>query len=333
MYEIRLCKASEIEKLKDFIDTVWKKNHILSRDENILRWQHFNDAQDSFNFVVAYNTESDKFDAIMGFIPLQHFDKSLQANNNFWLALWKTDEINAKRKGLGADLLLYFQKKYNPSSIGVVGINSVVEKIYRIIGFQTGVMNHYYLINPELTQFKIAKVNNINKNISEKTNYVIKQLVNINEISDLQIKQHPHKSKEYFINRFLKHPTYKYTFYGVFSQEQLSLVLVTRKININNSSCIRVVDIIGSIKSLTSIETELIKLLKYEDAEYIDCYNYGIPDKYFINLGFKKRDDAVIIPNYFEPFEQRNVDIKFAYKSCSDNYIIFKGDGDQDRPS
>ena len=38
------------------------------------------------------------------------------------------------------------------------------------------------------------------------------------------------------------------------------------------------------------------------------------------------------IPNYFEPFERINVDIYFA-ASVSKGLVLFRGDGDQDRPS
>ena len=69
-----------------------------------------------------------------------------------------------------------------------------------------------------------------------------------------------------------------------------------------------------------------------ENAEYIDCLNYGISQETFLNMGFLVREN-IIIPNYFEPFEQRNVDIEFAFSSKSDEYVIFKGDSDQDRPS
>lgn len=44
-------------------------------------------------------------------------------------------------------------------------------------------------------------------------------------------------------------------------------------------------------------------------------------------------DGETIVPNYFEPFEQRNVKIEIAYKTKGDNYVAFKADSDQDRPN
>ena len=45
--------------------------------------------------------------------------------------------------------------------------------------------------------------------------------------------------------------------------------------------------------------------------------------------------EGLVIPNYFEPFEQKNIDIKFAYKTAQSlpPVRLFKADGDQDRPS
>ena len=45
--------------------------------------------------------------------------------------------------------------------------------------------------------------------------------------------------------------------------------------------------------------------------------------------------DDIIIPNYFEPFLKKNIKIYFFIdRSLEDSrIIIFKGDGDQDRPN
>ena len=58
----------------------------------------------------------------------------------------------------------------------------------------------------------------------------------------------------------------------------------------------------------------------------------GIEDKILKAAGFTKREekDCNIIPNYFEPFDQKNVDIWVRYKDK--NTVFCKADGDQDRP-
>ena len=54
-------------------------------------------------------------------------------------------------------------------------------------------------------------------------------------------------------------------------------------------------------------------------------------------LGFKivESKQNVVVPSYFEPFENQNNEILFAYKNINNlksKYLVFKGD-DQDRPN
>ena len=54
-YEIRYCKLSEVDKLQQFIDKYWKKNHILAHNKELLDYQHKNTLENRYNFVVAHN--------------------------------------------------------------------------------------------------------------------------------------------------------------------------------------------------------------------------------------------------------------------------------------
>ena len=60
-------------------------------------------------------------------------------------------------------------------------------------------------------------------------------------------------------------------------------------------------------------QNQFSKLLGKYDAEYIDFYNFGIEDTTLHNAGFSKKtnSDKIVIPNYFEPFEMKNIDIAF----------------------
>ena len=53
--------------------------------------------------------------------------------------------------------------------------------------------------------------------------------------------------------------------------------------------------------------------------------------------GLKNKDEYknLIVPNHFEPFENKNIDIIIAYLSFyknNTNIRLFKGDSDMDRP-
>ena len=96
---------------------------------------------------------------------------------------------------------------------------------------------------------------------------------------------------------------------------------------------------IGSNKDFPLVHDLLIFLLKENKAEYVDFYSYGLSVDLIQKAGFinRKKIKSLIIPGYFEPYEKKNVDIRFGYKiSQSQRKIpvrLFKGDGDVDRPN
>lgn len=92
------------------------------------------------------------------------------------------------------------------------------------------------------------------------------------------------------------------------------------------------VDLLGHYDLLPSFTTTLDAILKKKHYEYADCYVCGVINEIFDNAGWEDVDKAdVIIPNYFAPFERKNIDI---YYSCKPHgMVILHGDGDQDRPN
>ena len=99
---------------------------------------------------------------------------------------------------------------------------------------------------------------------------------------------------------------------------------------------VRIVDFFGHDRAFIRINSPLEQLLVELGAEYVDFYEYGIDESVMSKSGLQenKFDDQIIVPNYFEPFEKRNIKLRWALKSNSSTVTpIFKGDGDQDRPS
>ena len=124
--------------------------------------------------------------------------------------------------------------------------------------------------------------------------------------------------------------------WALLDANEVSAVLVTRRVVANDSAVLRVVDLDGPSDALAGTYDELCKLLASENAEYIDFYNSGMHAPSLEAAGFIQRDSTshVIVPNYFEPFEQKNVDLAFAYWTQDRSpYQFVKGDSDQDRPS
>lgn len=332
LYDIRLCKTSEWNKLKNFINKYWKENHILITSKEIFEFQHTNGHSGYYDFVVAVHKESGEFHAILGFIRSSTYDKTDVNHPQFYFgAVWKVrDDIqNNEVRKLGLAVLFHLFKIFPNSTYITLGLSRDSQNIYKPLHFEFGKLNHYYIGNPNISDFKIAYNPQVNLPNLRNNNLTIKEL---HKIPDIINKFAPYKNKEYIVGRYVNHPVYKYIFWGIYNKGELKCIWIIRKIEIDSAKCLRIIDMIGSVDGLDNLSSMIIELLHQHNIEYIDCYNHGIDSQIFTKMGFKKVSGDTIIPNYFEPFLKENIDIYYAiYKGK--NIVIFKGDADQDRPN
>ena len=109
-------------------------------------------------------------------------------------------------------------------------------------------------------------------------------------------------------------------------------VFVLRVQECKGTRVVRFVDCIGCLEALTCITPFIDDILDQEYAEYIDMYEKGVPEEILRRAGWKRVDETDnIIPNYFSPYVQCNVDINYC--TANENIVLFRGDGDQDRPN
>lgn len=338
IYEVVLCGSDDIDNVRNFIDKFWKKDHALAVSKELIDFQHYEVDGDCYNFIIAKHRITKEVDGILGFINTAHYDPSLASEGDYWGAIWKVrDDIeNEEIKTLGLNLFEKFQELTAYKTFGAIGISQIAKRIYKALRYKIGVLNQYFILNQKTTEFKIATiVSDFPKvDVSNEANFEIKRIFDLCSLGPIDCKFNPRKTTAYLINRYLKHPIYKYVFFGIYGKGKLKTVLVARVVELNNSKIIRIVDLLGDYNSLPSLYSQFQGVLSEENAEYIDCLNYGISEELFMKMGFNKLyvEGENIIPTYFEPFEKRNVAIEFAYRSSS-SYMIFKGDSDQDRPN
>lgn len=312
--EIRLVKKEELGLLQQFLNDYWKKDHILATNKALMDYQHQNECG-GYNFVVGI--ENGKIYTALGFIPTSQYDPEIK-ELDIWLAIWcKTPDCP---KGLGTKLLDFIEEGLRPRTIGAIGINDTIEQLYLKRGWQSGVMNHYYL--PYMGFLARWEPTEELERVHEA--YVPEQI--------------PAKSALYINNRYLLHPFYGYYLYHI-----RGCYFVIRKIQNGKEAILRIVDIFGDLP--TNIQYALNRLLYYENAQYVDCVNYGIHKQAFLRMGLLEKPDNLIIPNWTEPWVMEHKPIKFAYKApevnhvsggecwTTDGYTAFKGDSDQDRNS
>ena len=148
----------------------------------------------------------------------------------------------------------------------------------------------------------------------------------------------PYKDWDYFNKRYFLHPVFNYEIYAITLNGEILSILVLREVNFNSSSILRIVDYYGEEIPFGSLNNFFTKLMVRSQSEYIDLYCYGMNEDTIKSSGFievPENSDEIIIPNYFEPFLKKNIQIYFYIDhSLEDSRIrIFKADGDQDRPN
>lgn len=323
---IRFANENDIPDIMTFIDDYWRKGHILSRDRKLFEFQYCWEKEVSF---VISGTEG-KITGVLGFIPYD------QENRDVTLAIWKT--VKTKNTMLGISILNYLRENGNVRTLSAPGINPKTIAIYKFLGLGTGIMRHWYRLR-DISGFKIAKVAD-----REIPNYLQSSGLSISCISDFDqavnefgietclVRKHQlRKSTAFVERRYFRHPAFEYIKYGL-KLGEAKLFVVFRVQPCNNSFVLRLIDAIGDQILLQYFSEKIDELLEQYKCEYVDCYEAGVEDSVFLRGGWKRvLDSGNIMPDYFAPFEQRNIDI--YYMSEIDNVILFKGDGDMDRPN
>lgn len=334
---IEVCKEVDKPKLLDFLKTYWKEDHILVKSPEFLEWQHGNSSK-GLNFMIAKDSD-DEILAIYGFIPQSHFDNDIPykyGKNEAWGAIWKI-RPDCRIPGLGVHVLRKVFAQFD--FVCGIGLSDMSKKIYQSMKCEMHNMRQYYVLNPSIQDFHIAEVYSHDYTLinTYKSNIEIKDIQNVRDIK-LEHKYRPIKTVTYLLNRYANHPVYNYQFIGCYSNEEIKCILVYRIITVGGRTCARIVDIYGDIDNIKGLGFKLQEYLSSKpNMEYFDIYNYGLDEDIFIKNGFKEviYNQKNIIPNYFEPFVKKNVDLQFFYlsKEKDTRYVLFKGDSDQDRPN
>ncbi len=341
-YEIRFCREEEYAELVEFLKNYWKKDHIFTLSKELLDFQHLDQKNHRYNFVIAKHRISNEIHSILGFVPTNHYDEKIQ-NIMIWPCIWKSRDDIA-RKGLGTALYYYLKSALPIETFSILGISEKALSIYKHWNFETGKIEQYFFPNPN---GKYVLSSGLEIFTCEKKERV-EDLFILEKFSKEMFEKLPddakifeelsnYKSKNYYVNRFFHHPIYQYFFYAIKDKEKVIAIIIMRVCGDSENKCVRIVDFIGSVTALSGISNQLIALMEERGYEYIDFMEVGLKDKELKDAGFKRRKDfpEVILPNYFEPFVKENIDLDYAYKTVGEDkkVIFFKADADQDRPN
>ena len=333
---IRLLKLPH-EKKKDFINFIKKhhsKNHIFAKSMRVLDWFYY--SKKNYNFIIAL--KNNLILGVQGFIPINKFDNNL--DNSIFLSYWRvksTEEI-----GVGLKIFKFLSN--NKNFMGVVGINDELIPYHKWQGFKIGRLGHYFYVNKEYKYPKMIsqKYFKLKKKKFKKIKFqeLNKKTIKLYNKNSLFNYQYPKKSAQYITRRYLDNPFYDYKIFLVSNYKQ-HVIFVFRLINIKNTRILKIIDFIGKEEYISFCGEFFKDILVIYNAEYLDFYIHGVKKKYLKKADLVDRyKSGLIIPDHFEPYEHKNIDINFAYKykikisKKSESHIRFcKGDGDMDRPS
>ena len=327
---IRFADEADIESVMLFLKEHWSANHIMANKKDMMVYDHSWNGK--FNYVIAEDKTDKKIYGVCGYIPY-----SYDGHIDISAGIWKV--IKSPRFLLGTEILKFVQRETKCRMFVCCGANPQTDRLRTLIGHITGDLHHYYRI-ADKDKYEVAVI--ANKNILPAINNS-KHLWKIEKYSELLRVFHfdsfkerkPYKDEQYIEHRYFNHIKYKYNVYGIGkSTDKIDSMLIGREIDHNGTKVFRIVDFIGVDNDLREIAWDVQKLIDDNKYEYIDFYCYGIDHEILEAAGFTLRtaDDKNIIPNYFEPFEQKNISIHFS-TNISEEFYIFKGDGDQDRPN
>ena len=330
-YEIRLAYYEEIEEIMAFIDQYWKKGHILANSREFFLYEHVIDGQ--VTFVIAKERSSGEIHGILGYLPAS----SDRNRYDIWGVIWKVNEKAASMLGVELKRRI-FELAGARTDLGT-GANpkTAIPLLKRILHYSTGKMKQYYCVSPNV-DYKIAKIEyHPRRMVTPGTGTVVKRVNSIGEVTEkFDFNAYsdviPYKDAWYVERRYFKHPIYEYEVYALSNEgKKPGALLVCREQACNGAKALRIVDYIGDQQLFQGISEFIEK--KLTEYEYIDFYCLGFEEQYILKAGFtcRKENDTNIIPNYFSPFVQKNIDI--WVDSSREGCLFFKADGDQDRPN
>lgn len=332
MIRIRFAGKDDVENIVAFLREHWSENNILVKSRRIFDFQYVEG--ENCGFVLAVDDDEGRIYGLKGFFP---FNREPEPDIAAALAI----VLQGVRPMLGMEIQRFLEKHTHCRYLCSTGLNpNTSVRIYkRFKSYTVDTLRQYYRL-ADRAAYRVASVEH-------------KRILPVRDGGDfLQIDtpealfaafdpaayRHlkPYKDKAYLTRRYFRHPVYRYRMLGIRSAEGegVSGAYIAREIECNGARVLRIVDYIGDRRAIGRAGGALENYMQERGLEYADFYCYGFDHETLEAGGFALRDarDPNVIPNYFEPFERRNVDIHF-FSTGDENAAVCKADGDQDRPN
>ena len=331
---LRFGDHADIETVSNFIDQHWQNGHVLSRDRELFDFM-FLENDGRLNFALAFEPLSNELIAILGYLPTN------VSHSRISLSMWKArPDAHLRKYKAGLAVLRFLIDELKPKSIFSTGISADTRDVYKFLGYSCDVMNHHVIVNNQIDEFKIIKNPPSSSFYSQTYGSAASSLAVIKSDEDLRNAAsrlefvETLKDIDYLCHRYLNHPRFKYEVREVTLNAKTVGILFFRRLFANDRSCIRIIDVVGAEICLKSAIQPLIQEMLTNGDEYIDLLSWGLDGGQLNEAGFANCREFTdcVVPEYFSPFSQTTVE-RWLFTNLPDTEIIYKGDGDQDRPN
>lgn len=361
--------VAEIPDLQRAIDQHWRKGHVLSRDAELLRWQHRHPT-DRAALSVLRACDEDGLAGVLGTIRVD-FSVAGQRTPGLWLALW----FNAKHAAAGTGLmLLRAAMETDAQVVACLGFNDVAERIYRGLRFTVveELPRWICLANADAFRALMALGRD---DVPPDLQATIDQLGNERRgelpgtarigfwdegLADRwNRKWNDDLSKrcvgtwrdfDYLRWRYVDHPRFKYQV--LFADEsrtgELTGLIVYRYERVASSDLqvVRVLELLGDESACELLAAAVREEARVSGAAFVDffCTQPSLATPLTAAGYERERAIPATVPLLFQPLDHRRTRVRLAYTMLDstleqaaiahpETLYVTRSDGDQDRPN
>ena len=316
----RLAKADEKARVVEFLDAHWGSHHPRVHLDDFFNHYYVHDGRLQF----AFAEQAGETVAVAGYILANE-----RAQPDIWVSIWC-----AKKgcNGAGLELMAALPKLTGARVMACNNIRPKTMAFYTFLGYTAARLPHYYrLAEMDKAQFRVARVR-------EYIRLPVTEGPALERVPDEAALRRvfapcedvtPYKDLWYLARRYFRYPRQRYDVWRA-----PGALLVTRTVDVDGARVLRVVDYVGRPEEFSRLGAGIDALMRAEGAEYADCYCAGVAPEEMARAGFAERreDCANILPNYLTPPLYENTEY-YYFTSDPAHFLMFKADGDQDRPN
>ncbi len=314
----RLARPDEKDAVVRFLDEHWGEKHPLVHLPEFFSFYY--DHGDGLQFAFAEDESGPV--AVVGYILADHAQ-----HPDIWVSIWCAKK---KHNGAGLELMAALPGLTGARVMACNNIRPKTMAFYEFLGYTAARLPHYYRL-ADKDAYRVARV-------AQKVLLPVGEGPALRRVPDEAALAacytpdpalRPYKDLWYLARRYFHYPRQQYDVWQLDGA-----LLVTRTVDVDGARVLRVVDYVGAPERFPSSGPGIDCLLRESGAEYADCYCAGLPAATMAAAGFAERreDCPNILPNYLTPPLYENTEY-YYFTSDPANFMMFKADGDQDRPN